>query len=92
VKVAAVIDKTHNPFGETRWVSCLRENLTSSSYGEGLETDRVATQVPRQSLTRQRLFAWLHNFRRLVTRWEYYVENFLGFVHLGCLQLLLKYL
>ena len=40
----------------------------------------------------ERLFAWLHNFRRLVTRWEYYVENFLGFVHLGCLQLLLKYL
>ena len=44
---------THNPCNETHWVSCLRENLTSSSYGEGLETDRAATQVPRQSLTRQ---------------------------------------
>jgi len=31
-------------------VSCLRENFTSSSYGEGLETGRRA---PRQSLTRQ---------------------------------------
>jgi hypothetical protein len=30
----------------------LRENLTSSSYGEGLETDR-ANSIPRQSLTRQ---------------------------------------
>ena len=40
----------------------------------------------------ERLFAWLHNFRRMVVRWEYHVENFLGFVHLGCLQLLLKYL
>jgi len=40
----------------------------------------------------ERLFAWLHNFRRLVTRWEYHIENFLGFVHLGCLQLLLRYL
>jgi hypothetical protein len=28
------------------------------------------TQTPRQSLTRQRLFAWLHNYRRVVTRWE----------------------
>ena len=28
----------------------------------------------------ERLFAWLHNFRRLVTRWEYHIENFLGFV------------
>ncbi|MDQ3776678.1 MAG: hypothetical protein M3461_21155, partial [Pseudomonadota bacterium] len=42
-----------NPFDEARWVSCLRENLTSSSYGEGLETGRAVTQVPRQSLTRQ---------------------------------------
>lgn len=25
----------------------------------------------------ERLFAWLHNFRRLVTRWEYDVGNFL---------------
>ena len=37
---------------ETRWVSCLRENLTSSSYGEGLETGRQSS-IPRQSLTRQ---------------------------------------
>lgn len=40
----------------------------------------------------ERLFAWLHNFRRLVTRWEYHVENFLGFVHLGCLKILLRHL
>ena len=25
----------------------------------------------------ERLFAWLHNFCRLVTRWEYHIENFL---------------
>jgi hypothetical protein len=34
----------------------LRENLTSSSYGEGLETGRVFAEVPRQSLTRQVTF------------------------------------
>jgi transposase len=38
----------------------------------------------------ERLFAWLHNFRRLVTRWEYHIQNFLGFVHLACLHLLLR--
>ena len=38
----------------------------------------------------ERLFAWMHNFRRLVTRWEYHIENFLGFVHLACLQMLFK--
>ena len=38
----------------------------------------------------ERLFAWLHNFRRLVVRHEYYAENFLGFVHLGCIVILLR--
>jgi hypothetical protein len=36
---------------ETYWVSCLSEKLTSSSYGEGLETE--PRSLPRQSLTRQ---------------------------------------
>ena len=40
----------------------------------------------------ERLFAWMHNFRRLVTRWEHHIENFLGFVHLACLQMLFKHL
>ena len=38
----------------------------------------------------ERLFAWLFNFRRLVTRWEYDVVNFLGFVRLGCIVILLR--
>ena len=38
----------------------------------------------------ERLFAWLFNFRRLVTRWEYDVINFLGFVRLGCILILLR--
>jgi len=40
----------------------------------------------------ERLFAWMHHFRRLVTRWEYHIDNFLGFVRLACLHLLLRYL
>lgn len=28
----------------------------------------------------ERLFAWLHNFRRIVTRWEYKSQNYLGMV------------
>jgi transposase len=38
----------------------------------------------------ERLFAWLQNFRRLVTRWEYDVRNFLGFVQLACIIILLR--
>lgn len=38
----------------------------------------------------ERLFAWMQSFRRLVNRWEYDVVNFLGFVHLGCMVILLR--
>ena len=40
----------------------------------------------------ERLFAWLHHFRRLVIRWEHHVENFFGMVRLGCIQILLRQL
>jgi transposase len=38
----------------------------------------------------ERLFAWLQNFRRLAVRYDYHRENFLGFVHLGCMMILLR--
>ena len=40
----------------------------------------------------ERLFAWLGNFRRLVVRYERRVENYLGFVKLGCIVILLRHL
>jgi transposase len=40
----------------------------------------------------ERLFAWLHDFRRLVIRWEYHATNFEGFLLLGCLGILLRHL
>jgi len=39
----------------------------------------------------ERLFAWLQNFRRIVVRYEYHAENFLGMVQLGCTIILLRY-
>ncbi|MGE5444489.1 MAG: transposase, partial [Ignavibacteriales bacterium] len=38
----------------------------------------------------ERLFAWLQNYRRLIIRHEYHVENFVGFVYLPCILILLK--
>ncbi|MBI3302089.1 MAG: hypothetical protein HYZ72_08450 [Deltaproteobacteria bacterium] len=59
MKVTASDTLTHTPWGETYWASGLRANLTSRSYGEGLETGRALAQVPRQSFTRQLFFRWL---------------------------------
>jgi transposase len=36
------------------------------------------------------LFAWLQNFRRLVVRWEYHIENYAAFLALGCIIILLR--
>ena len=39
----------------------------------------------------ERLFAWLQWFRRLVTRYEFHAENFLGMVRLACMKIMLKF-
>ncbi len=38
----------------------------------------------------ERLFAWLQNYRRLLVRHDYYLENFLGFAYLACTLILMK--
>jgi transposase len=38
----------------------------------------------------ERLFAWLPNYRRILVRYEYHAENYLGFVLLGCTLILLR--
>ncbi len=37
-----------------------------------------------------RLFAWLQKFRRLICRHEYRMENYLGFVHLANIIILMR--
>lgn len=38
----------------------------------------------------ERSIAWLHNFRRIVTRWEYHDYLYLNFVKLACLFTMIK--
>ncbi len=40
----------------------------------------------------ERMFAWLQWFCRLVTRYEFHAENFLGMVRLGCMKIMLRFL
>lgn len=37
------------------------------------------------------MFAWLERFSRIQSRWDHRLENYLAFVHLRCLLILLKY-
>jgi transposase len=38
----------------------------------------------------ERMFSWLLSFRRCHTRYEHKAENFLGFLKLACLMILLR--
>jgi transposase len=38
----------------------------------------------------ERLFVWLHPFRRLTVQWEYHADNFLGLLQIGCAMILFK--
>lgn len=38
----------------------------------------------------ERLFAWLQNYRRILVRHDRYLENYLAFVQLGCIVILMK--
>lgn len=75
------------------------------SFGRGHRNDRAALGNRKRPKTQdgrklrrykrrwkvERLFAWLHNFRRLVVRYERRSENYLGFVQLGCAVTLLRH-
>jgi transposase len=38
----------------------------------------------------ERFFAWIQWQRRILVRWEYHTQNFLGFVQLACLVVLFR--
>lgn len=52
--------------------------------------DGRALRRARRRWKVERLFAWLKNFRRLVTRWESKADNYLGMLYLGCILILLR--
>ena len=56
------------------------------SFSEIVSFDDVSAHRAKA----ERLFAWLYNFRRLVTRYERHAANFEGFLLLGCLMILLR--
>jgi transposase len=73
---------------EERGIELIAPHL--SSRQRKTQDGRPLRRYKRRWLV-ERLFAWLQNYRRLVTRWERHPENFLGFLYLGCLCILLRY-
>jgi transposase len=38
----------------------------------------------------ERLFAWLQNYRRILVRYDRFLENYLAFVHLACIIIFIR--
>src|SRR5262245_34404376 len=52
---------------------------------------RKLRRYKRRWKTVERLLAWLGNFRRLMVRYERHTFNYLGFVLVGCILILLRH-
>ena len=63
----------------------------SEKQEEAQDPGRAQAQALQETLEdRASLLAWLHNFRRVVVRYERRVQNYLGFAKLGCIVILLR--
>jgi transposase len=69
----------------TEMISLHKSNRTKRKTQGG----RRLRQYERRWIV-ERFFAWIQWQRRLLVRWEYYPANFLGFVQVAALCILLK--
>jgi transposase len=80
----------------TLWMKCWPNKALRLSRRHKSNRKKATTQDGRR-LRRyrrrwkiERLFAWLQNFRRIAMRFAFHDENYLGFVHLSCIRILLR--
>lgn len=66
------------------------EMIAANRRGRARTQDGRPLRRARRRWKVERFFAWLHNSRRVVTRWERKVENYLGMVQLACARMLLR--
>jgi transposase len=62
----------------------------TGKFGSRRKQDGRPLRRYRRRWKVERLFAWLKRYRRVALRWEYKAENFLGFIHLACLIILVR--
>jgi len=66
------------------------EMIAANRHGRARTQDGRQLRRARRRWKVERFFAWLHNSRRVVTRWERHVDNYLGMVQLACARILLR--
>jgi transposase len=66
------------------------EMIAANRRGRAPTQDGRPLRRARRRWRVERFFAWLHNSRRVVTRWERHLDNYLGMVQLACARILLR--
>ena len=66
------------------------EMIAANRRGRAKTQDGRPLRRAKRRWKIERLFAWLHNCRRVVTRWERHVGNYLRMVQLACARILLR--
>jgi hypothetical protein len=72
------------------WADLLHYTKTSDVVRAGIRVLRERYPNDKIKKDFQRALAWLGWQRRLLTRWEYHAENFLGIVRLVSIKILLN--
>lgn len=66
------------------------EMIAANKRGRARTQDGRPLRRVRRRWKVERFFAWLHNSRRVATRWEWHLGNYLGMVQLACARILLR--
>jgi len=84
-------DQLDYPMAVDYGIELIAPHRLSSGWRKRPKTQdgRVLSRYKRRWKV-ERLFAWLQNFRRIQVCYDYYARNFLGFVQLGCMVILLR--
>jgi transposase len=82
-------DKLDQRLAEERGIEMIAPHKVNRKKPPTQDGRKLRRYVRRWKV--ERLFAWLYNFRRLVVRWEYHADNFLGFLQLGCAMILFRF-
>lgn len=74
---------------KTRGITLIAPMRGGTRPSKRFQDGRLLRRYKRRWLV-ERLFAWLKRMRRIAIRWEHKAENFLGFVQLACIRLLVR--
>jgi transposase len=81
-------------YGDTKYNTPLnriyleKKRIRRRMPGKGVPGNQLYSKV---RYTIERFFAWLKSFRRIVIRWDRLPLIYLGFVQLGCILILLRW-